>query len=32
MQPIQGIHHITALAGDPQASVDFYPDEERHHV
>lgn len=24
MQPIQGIHHITALAGDPQANVDFY--------
>jgi glyoxalase family protein len=24
MQPIQGIHHITALASDPQANVDFY--------
>lgn len=24
MQPIQGIHHITAIAGDPQANVDFY--------
>jgi len=24
MQPIQGIHHITAFAGDPQANVDFY--------
>jgi glyoxalase family protein len=24
MQPVQGIHHITALASDPQANVDFY--------
>lgn len=24
MQPVQGIHHITAFAGDPQANVDFY--------
>ncbi len=24
MQPIQGIHHITAIAGDPQANIDFY--------
>ncbi len=24
MQPIQGIHHITAFANDPQANVDFY--------
>ncbi|MFN2136568.1 MAG: ring-cleaving dioxygenase [Candidatus Promineifilaceae bacterium] len=24
MQPIQGIHHITAIAGDPQTNVDFY--------
>ena len=24
MQPIQGLHHITAVAGDPQANVDFY--------
>lgn len=24
MQPIQGIHHITAVAGDPQRNVDFY--------
>jgi glyoxalase family protein len=23
-QPIAGIHHVTALAGDPQANVDFY--------
>jgi glyoxalase family protein len=27
MQPIQGLHHITAVASDPQANVDFY-----HHV
>ena len=27
MQPIQGLHHITAVAGDPQRNVDFY-----HHV
>ncbi len=27
MQPIQGLHHITAIASDPQANVDFY-----HHV
>ncbi len=24
MKPIQGIHHITAMAGDPQANIDFY--------
>jgi glyoxalase family protein len=24
MQPIQGLHHITAVASDPQANVDFY--------
>jgi glyoxalase family protein len=24
MQPLQGIHHITAFAKDPQANVDFY--------
>lgn len=24
MQPIQGIHHITAVAGDPQRNLDFY--------
>lgn len=24
MQPIPGIHHITAIASDPQANVDFY--------
>lgn len=24
MQPIQGIHHITAIAGDPQRNIDFY--------
>lgn len=24
MQPIQGLHHITAVAGDPQVNVDFY--------
>lgn len=27
MQPVQGLHHITAVAGDPQQNVDFY-----HHV
>jgi glyoxalase family protein len=27
MQAVQGIHHITAVAGDPQANVNFY-----HHV
>lgn len=27
MQPIQGLHHITAVAADPQRNVDFY-----HHV
>jgi len=24
MQPIQGLHHITAVASDPQANIDFY--------
>lgn len=24
MQPVQGIHHITAIASDPQANIDFY--------
>ncbi len=24
MQPIQGIHHITVMASDPQTNVDFY--------
>ena len=24
MQPLPGIHHVTAMAGDPQANVDFY--------
>jgi glyoxalase family protein len=24
MKPIQGLHHITAVAGDPQANLDFY--------
>jgi glyoxalase family protein len=24
MQPIQGLHHITAMASDPQANIDFY--------
>ncbi len=24
MNPVQGIHHITAVASDPQANVDFY--------
>jgi catechol 2,3-dioxygenase-like lactoylglutathione lyase family enzyme len=27
MQAVQGVHHITAVAGDPQTNVDFY-----HHV
>jgi glyoxalase family protein len=27
MKPVQGLHHITAVAGDPQANVDFY-----HHT
>jgi glyoxalase family protein len=27
MQPVQGLHHITAVAGDTQTNVDFY-----HHV
>jgi glyoxalase family protein len=27
MQPVQGIHHITAIAGDPQRNLDFY-----HHL
>ncbi|MDJ0754773.1 MAG: ring-cleaving dioxygenase [Ardenticatenaceae bacterium] len=27
MQAVQGLHHITAVASDPQANVDFY-----HHV
>ena len=27
MKPIQGLHHITAVAEDPQTNVDFY-----HHV
>ena len=27
MQPVQGLHHITAVARDPQRNVDFY-----HHV
>lgn len=27
MQAVQGIHHITAVAGDPQANIDFY-----HHL
>lgn len=27
MNPVQGIHHITAVASDPQANVDFY-----HHL
>lgn len=27
MQPIQGLHHITAVAKDPQANIDFF-----HHV
>lgn len=26
MRPIQGLHHITAVASDPQANVDFYVD------
>ncbi len=24
MKPIQGLHHVTAVAGDPQTNVDFY--------
>jgi glyoxalase family protein len=24
MKPIQGLHHVTAMAGDPQANLDFY--------
>jgi glyoxalase family protein len=24
MKPIKGLHHVTALAGDPQGNVDFY--------
>jgi glyoxalase family protein len=24
MHPVQGLHHITAVAGDPQANIDFY--------
>ena len=24
MEPIKGLHHVTALAGEPQANVDFY--------
>ncbi len=24
MQPVQGLHHITAVASDPQTNVDFY--------
>jgi len=24
MNPVQGIHHITAVASDPQANIDFY--------
>ena len=24
MRPIQGLHHITAMASDPQANIDFY--------
>ncbi len=27
MQPIQGLHHITAVAGNPQAHINFY-----HHL
>jgi glyoxalase family protein len=27
MKPIQGLHHITAVASDPQKNVDFY-----HHI
>ena len=27
MQPVQGLHHITAVASNPQTNVDFY-----HHV
>src|SRR6266480_3323132 len=24
MQPVQGIHHVTAIASDPQRNLDFY--------
>jgi glyoxalase family protein len=24
MKPIQGLHHVTAMAGDPQANLEFY--------
>jgi glyoxalase family protein len=24
MEPIRGLHHITAVAGDPQTNADFY--------
>jgi glyoxalase family protein len=24
MEPLKGIHHVTAMAGDPQTNVDFY--------
>lgn len=24
MTPVRGLHHVTALAGDPQATIDFY--------
>ena len=24
MQPLKGLHHITAVAGDPQTNLDFY--------
>ena len=24
MQPLKGLHHITAVAGDPQSNLDFY--------
>ena len=27
MEPIRGIHHITAIASDPQTNLDFY-----HHI
>ena len=26
MTPIQGLHHVTAIASDPQANLDFYTD------
>ena len=32
MQPVQGIHHITAFASDPQANVDFYQNVLRQHL